>query len=154
MAQRREQGKMPPGPFRELCGEVGAEIGGVKRRRRERGGKGAWRLSPICHKDGRHVMIANVEQIGLEKAERQWKGERRQMAKLAWCQQYQDMTMQGNLPLPFDTCCCMCLCVRSTCADTNCSGEFPVQTMAFYFHHVASGWQHNFSYLLSVTEGW
>lgn len=62
---------MPPGPFRELCGEVGAEIGGVKRRRRERGGKGAWRLSPICHKDGRHVMIANVEQIGLEKAERQ-----------------------------------------------------------------------------------
>lgn len=27
LAQRREQGKMPPGPFRELSGEVGAEIG-------------------------------------------------------------------------------------------------------------------------------
>ena len=63
------------------------------RRRRERGVKGAWRLPLICHKDGRHVMIANVEQIGLEEEEeeeeeeeRQGKGERRQMAKLAWCQ--------------------------------------------------------------------
>lgn len=27
LTQRKEQGKMPPGPFRELCGEVGAEIG-------------------------------------------------------------------------------------------------------------------------------
>lgn len=39
---------------------------GRRRSRRERGVKGAWRLPLICHKDGRHVMIANVEQIGLE----------------------------------------------------------------------------------------
>lgn len=73
-----------------------------RRRRRERGVKGAWRLPLICHKDGRHVMIANVEQIGLEEEveedERQGRGERRQMAKLAWCQRNQDMTAQGNLP--------------------------------------------------------
>lgn len=40
-----------------------------RRRRRERGVKGAWRLPLICHKDGRHVMIENVEQIGLEEEE-------------------------------------------------------------------------------------
>lgn len=86
----------------------------MKRRRRERGVKGAWRLPLMCHKDGRHVMIANVEQIGLEEEEeRQREGERRQMANLAWCQQYQDMTLQGNLPLQSDTCCWLCLCVRN-----------------------------------------
>ncbi len=41
----------------------------MRRRRRERGVKGAWRLPLICHKDGRHVMIANVEQIGLQEEE-------------------------------------------------------------------------------------
>lgn len=130
----------------------------MKRRRRERGVKGAWRLPLICHKDGRHVMIANVEQIGLEKEERQGEGERRQMAKLAWCQQYEDMTMQGNLPLQSDTCCCLCLCVRNTCENPNCSRTFPYQTMVFYFHHFVSVWPVNFflwpvnSSLLSVIE--
>lgn len=40
---------------------------GRRRRRGERGVRDAWRLPPVCHKNGKHVMIANAEQIGLEK---------------------------------------------------------------------------------------
>lgn len=106
----------------------------MKRRRRERGVKGAWRLPLICHKDGRHVMIANVEQIGLEKEERQGEGERRQMAKLAWCQLYQHMTMQGNLPPQSDTCCCLCLCVRNTCENhETVAGNSLIRPWRFIF---------------------
>lgn len=105
------------------------------RRRRERGVKGAWRLPLICHKDGRHVMIANVEQIGLEEEEeeeRQGKGERRQMAKLAWCQRYQDMTTQGNLPLHSDTCCCLCVHVLGIHVRTNTvAGNSPTRLWHF-----------------------
>lgn len=42
---------------------------------RERGVKGAWRLPVICHTDGRQVMIANVEQIGLGGGETARRGE-------------------------------------------------------------------------------
>lgn len=45
-----------------------------------RGERGMRRLPLICHKDGKHVMIANAEQIGLEKQAEEKAGERRQMA--------------------------------------------------------------------------
>lgn len=67
LAQRRQQGKMPPGPFRELV--KWARKWGREEEEEREGVKDAWCLPLICHKDGRHVMIANVEQIGLEKEE-------------------------------------------------------------------------------------
>lgn len=63
-------------------------------------------------------MMANVEQIGLEE-ERQRKGERRQTAQLALCQQYQDMSTERNLPLhsALTLVAVSVLCVGITCED-------------------------------------
>lgn len=98
----------------------------------ERGVKGACLL--ICHKNGRHVMMANVEQIGLEE-ERQRKGERRQTAQLALCQQYQDMSTERNLPLhsALTLVAVSVLCVGITCEDM----QFPGWNTEFYLCHTS-----------------
>lgn len=81
----------------QWTGEVGVEIGVWRGGGgRERGVRDARCLSLICQKNGKHVMIANAEQIGLEEKKREDR-ERRQMVYLAQCQQYQHMTVQGSL---------------------------------------------------------
>lgn len=63
-------------------------------------------------------MTVNAEQIGSGGKEERLGGGggvevgRRQMAELAPCQPYRDMTTQGNplhLTPPLHTCCCVCL---------------------------------------------
>lgn len=109
-----------------------------------RGVKGAWRLPLICHKNGRHVMMANVEQIGLEE-ERQRKGERRQTAKLALCQQYQDMTTERNLPLHSAL---TLVAVSVQCVEiTHEDRQLPSWNTEFYFCHAGSMGSHPLFYL-------
>lgn len=111
---------------------------GVKRGALEGGGERGERAPgaclPICHKNGRHVMMANVEQIGLE-GERQRKGERRQTAQLALCQQYQDMSTERNLPLhsALTLVAVSVLCVGITCEDI----QFPGWNTEFYLCHTS-----------------
>lgn len=79
-------------------------------------------------------MMANVEQIGLEE-ERQRKGERRQTAQLALCQQYQDMSTERNLPLhcALTLVAVSVLCVGITCEDI----QFPGWNTEFYLCHTS-----------------
>lgn len=103
-----QSGRGKRGVKRGACGGGG---GG------EKGVKVAWCLPLICHEDGRHIMTANVEQIGLVEEGRN--RERRQMAKLAWCQRYQDMTMHGKLP-PVYTLVAACLYATGSVDIENC----------------------------------
>lgn len=120
----------------------------MKRRRKEEGEdedeevKGGWR-PPLTHReDGRHVMTVNAEQIGSEGKEerpgggRWWwrrrrRGGRRQMAELARCQPYRDMTTQGNppySPLPFTL-----VAVRVDVLGDSPNCGFPFWVLFFFF---------------------
>lgn len=96
----------------------------------------------MCHEDGRHVMTVNAEQIGsVGKEERpggRWRRRRRQMAELARCQPYRDMTTQGKppsppLPSPSHLLLCVFTCWRET-RDCERGGSPPnADSLGFFW---------------------
>lgn len=86
----------------------------------------AWRLPLICHKDGKHVMIANAEQIGLGKQaeERAWGAETDGIVGPVPAIPTHDGA--GKPPLLQSDTCCWCLHASSTCANTRGADNVPV----------------------------
>lgn len=73
----------------------------------EKGVSDAWRLPLICHKDGKHVMITNAGQIGLEKQAEERAGGAETDGIVGSVPAIPSLFQSGT--------CCLCLCASNTC---------------------------------------